>query len=221
MNRLLKIVLSAIVVPVVRLLRPAMDRLERLFSYVMLASKVSTTVDRSVVVLGAIEIEGSGRIQFGHNLRLSRDLCLETRGPGSIDIGDDVVISRGAHIVSHAAIRIGRGSMIGEYTSIRDGNHRRDEFGAVRETGHDSAPIGIGEAVWIGRGVTILPGVNIGDRATIGANAVVTRDVPSGAIAAGVPARILPRRADRQEPCCDLSTAAGAELPPECAHFAR
>ncbi|MEJ2750776.1 MAG: DapH/DapD/GlmU-related protein, partial [Anaerolineae bacterium] len=52
-------------------------------------------------------------------------------------------------------------------------------------------PIVIGEGVWIGSNVTILPGVTIGDRAVIGAGAVVNRDIPPRTIAVGVPARVI------------------------------
>ena len=53
------------------------------------------------------------------------------------------------------------------------------------------APIHIGNKVWLGANVTVLPGVTIGDGAIIAAGAVVTKDVPAGAVAAGVPARII------------------------------
>ncbi|HEY8962155.1 MAG TPA: DapH/DapD/GlmU-related protein, partial [Luteolibacter sp.] len=52
----------------------------------------------------------------------------------------------------------------------------------------------IGNDVWIGAGVTVLPGVHIGDGAVIAAGAVVTKDVPSNVIVAGVPAKIIRER---------------------------
>ena len=52
-----------------------------------------------------------------------------------------------------------------------------------------TAPVRIGNHVWIGRNVTILKGVTVGDGAVIGAGAVVSRDVPPGMLALGVPAR--------------------------------
>jgi len=194
MNHFVKRTLSFFLSPLIRVLRPPVLQIERLRAYLVLAATISTPLDPSVVVLSPPEILGTGRVRLGRNLRLYTDIYFETQDLGTIEIGDDVVISRGAQIVAHAGVQIGAGSMIGEYTSIRDGNHRRDGNGAIRETGHESTPISIGKQVWIGRGVMILPGVHIGDGATVGANAVVTHDVPPGVCVVGVPARIVSKR---------------------------
>lgn len=52
-------------------------------------------------------------------------------------------------------------------------------------------PITVGDDVWFGGHVSVLPGVNIGSRTVIGAGSVVTRDIPSGVVAAGNPCRVL------------------------------
>ncbi len=183
----LKALLAGLLMPVARIVNGA-ESLRRVWAHARFASRIQGRLDPSAVILGVPEIHGTGRIFPGRNLYFYRELYLETQEQGSITIGDNVVISRGVHLVSFAGIRIGADSMIGEYTSIRDANHRIGE-GPVRGSGHDSAPIELGRNVWVGRGVTVLPGVKIGDNAVVGANAVVTKDVPAGMIVAGVPAR--------------------------------
>lgn len=165
-------------------------RLLSFWAFARLSARVAS-LDASVVVRGMPEVHGTGRIRFGRNLYLYRDLYLETREAGSIDIGDDVVLSRGVHLVAYDGIEIGRGSMIGEYASLRDANHRFGPGLAPRDSGHLASRIRIGRNVWIGRGATILPGVTVGDGAVIGANAVVTRDVAAARVVGGVPARAL------------------------------
>lgn len=167
----------------------------RAWAHARTASKIAGRLDPSVVILGVPEVHGTRQIHLGRDLYVYREVYLETRERGSIQIGDCCVISRGVHIVSFARIEIGAGTLIGEYSSLRDANHRIGMPGPLRDSGHDAAPIVIGRDVWIGRGVTILPGVTIGDRAVVGANAVVTHDVAPATLVAGVPARVL-RRVD-------------------------
>ena len=184
--------LKKITVAMLRPLARASERctgFKRVWAHTRLAAKIQFPVDSSVVILGVPEIHGTGRIRLGSNLYLYRELYFETQEDGQIEIGDRVVISRGAHLIAFAGISIGEGSMIGEYTSIRDANHRFGDARVIRDGEHDAEPIHIGRNVWIGRGVTVLAGCSIGDHAVVGANAVVTRDVPARAVVAGVPAR--------------------------------
>lgn len=183
----------------VRALTPiaiAVDRLgaaRRLWAHTRLRAALGGRLDPSAVVGSMPELHGTRRIELGKDLFLYRELYFETRDSGRISIGDGVVLSRGVHLVSHFDIRIDEGAMIGEYTSIRDANHRIVEGSSVRETGHEGAPIRIQKNAWIGRGATVLPGVTIGAGAIVGANAVVTKDVPDGVVVVGVPARPLTR----------------------------
>ena len=186
--------LSSTIALALRATRGVRESLRRIDAHASLAADLKASLPISAVVLGRAWVYGTGDIRFGENALLYPDLHLETQNDATILIGPGVVLSRGVHLVAMAGITIGAGTMIGEYTSIRDANHLRDPAQPMRDGGHEARAITIGKEVWVGRGVAILAGVTIGDGATIGANAVVTRDVPAGAVVGGVPARPLPTR---------------------------
>lgn len=190
-GRRIKAVVSWIMATALRLGTTPLQKLNRLFGHAHLSSRLQHRLDGSVVVLGPAQVYGTGRVHVGKNSLIYPRVHLETQGTGEIEIGESVVISTGAHLVSMCQITIGRGTMIGEYSSIRDANHARVADIAMRAAGYTAEPIVIGNEVWIGRGVTVLQGVTIGDGATVGANAVVTRNVAAGATVGGVPARPL------------------------------
>jgi acetyltransferase-like isoleucine patch superfamily enzyme len=189
MNRQFKQRVSFMISLLLRATVAARQGSRRLMRHALLASRVNSPLSGSVVVMGKANVYGTGKIRFGENVLLYPNLHLETQFGGSIEIGDNVVLSSGVHIVSMAKITIGPGTMIGEFSSIRDANHARQPDCIMREAGYTATPIAIGSEVWIGRGAAVLEGVNIGDGATVGANAVVTRDVPAGVTVVGVPAR--------------------------------
>jgi len=169
------------------------EPVRRAWAHARLATRLHAPLDASTTVLGPVAVEGTGEVQLGSRLLLYPGVLFETQGPGAIEIGDRTVISRGVHLVAYVHITIGPDTMIGEYASVRDANHRFRTTQPIRDAGHRAAPIVIGANVWIGRGAIVLPGVHIGDRAVIGANAAVTHDVPAGAVVGGVPAHPLHR----------------------------
>jgi len=189
MYRKLKASLSSLLSSFFRATAGLRQDLVRIKSHAILSSSLLKPLDTSIVVLGPPEVHGTGKISIGRYSLLYPAIYLETEESGVIEIGDRVVLSRGVHIASRAGITIGGGTMIGEYTSIRDANHARVPGLPLRDSGYIARPISIGNEVWIGRCVTVLGGITIGDGSTVGANAVVTRDVPAGATVVGVPAR--------------------------------
>ena len=184
----IKAVLAALLAPATAIAAALRARALRLWSFARLQSDLGKRLDASNVVLGPVEIEGTANVTIGAGGLIHAGVVLETQAAGRIVIGDRVVLSRGVHIVAFDHVYIGDDSMVGEYTSIRDANHRAS-CERMRESGHDAAPVVLERNVWIGRGAAVLKGVRIGDSAVVAANAVVSRSLPSGARARGIPAR--------------------------------
>jgi acetyltransferase-like isoleucine patch superfamily enzyme/GT2 family glycosyltransferase len=190
-RRLLKRALTAALVPLAGVWRHAVqERWLRVWSLARLQEATGHPVHASNVVLGAVDVLGTGNVQLGRDALIYPGVHLETQGEGRIEIGDGVVLSRGVHIVAFDRVTLGDGAMIGEYSSLRDANHRLSGDN-IRDSGHDRAPIAVGRNVWIGRGVTVLKGVALGDSCVVAANAVVTRRVAAGTVVGGVPAAVL------------------------------
>lgn len=111
-----------------------------------------------------------------------------------VTIGKNVIIGPCCHITSINGITIGNHTLIGKWVTITDNAH-----GSTPELSTppilrpltSKGKVTIGRNVWIGDKATILPGITIGDGAIIGANAVVTHDVPPLSVAVGNPARII------------------------------
>jgi hypothetical protein len=137
---------------------PLLESLTRLHAHAALDADLREPLPASVVVQGKVSVYGSGRVRIGEHVLIYPDVHLETQGDACIELGDGLVISRGAHIVAMDGIKIGGGSLIGEYTSIRDANHSREPEQPIRDSGHSAKPITIGREVWLGRGVTVLGG---------------------------------------------------------------
>jgi len=112
-----------------------------------------------------------------------------------IHIGNNVGIGEFARIGGSGGVSIGSNTIVGQYLSIHPENHNfQDTSKLIKDQGTTRGSIIIGENCWIGAKVTILAGVNIGANCVIAAGSVVTKDVPSSSVAAGVPTRILKKR---------------------------
>lgn len=106
----------------------------------------------------------------------------------NIHLGPRVYINSGCTILDTARVEIGAETMLGPNVQIYCADHHRDPV--LRTQGLERAlPVTIGARVWIGGAAILLPGVTVGDDAIVAAGAVVTRDVATGAIVAGNPAR--------------------------------
>ncbi len=126
--------------------------------------------------------------QVGKNVWIEPDFRCEFGK--NITIGDNVYINFGCVILDCGQVVIGNSTLIGPNVGIFSGNHTLD---AEERAAGGLVPkdIRIGERVWIGGNVSIVPGVSIGSNTIIAAGSVVTRDIPGGVLAAGNPCRVL------------------------------
>ena len=120
-------------------------------------------------------------------------------GPGQemvtnpvVRIGDRCLIGRGTSIIGHLAIEIGSDVFTGMNVYITDQNHGYKELDIpIGKQLPNEQAVEIGKGSWIGSGAIILPGSKIGEHVVIGANSVVTGEIPSHSVAVGSPARVV------------------------------
>jgi acetyltransferase-like isoleucine patch superfamily enzyme len=142
------------------------------------------------VLMGRIVFQLGGRATFGERFGADGRLAAVSffvAEDASLSIGDDAFVMAGASIEAWHEIRIGNNTLVASHVAIIDDDRHYVEPGSMKYKG----PVVVGDNVWLGRNVAVMPGVTIGDGSVIGANSVVTRDIPPGVFAAGSPARVV------------------------------
>ena len=114
-------------------------------------------------------------LEFGANLRL----------------GKNVFINFGATILAQAPITLGDDTMVGPNCSFITVGHPVADHEMRRGGWEIALPITVGSNCWFGTGVTVLPGVTIGDDCVLGAGSLITRDVPDKSLVRGGPGRVV------------------------------
>lgn len=108
-----------------------------------------------------------------------------------IELGRQVFIGFNTEFDISESLHIGDGVLIAPGCFITDHNHRRSASQTIASQGCESKAVHIGDDVWLGAHVVVLPGVTIGRGSIVAASAVVTRDVAPMSIVAGIPARSI------------------------------
>jgi acetyltransferase-like isoleucine patch superfamily enzyme len=175
-------------------------------------------------------LQGQGRIVLGQGVRLSGKphfaFCNRHYDAPELLIGDGTFVGHLCDFRIARSIRIGEHCLIAGGVTIADYDGHPVDAGSRRDGATsplaEVRPVEIGDDVWIGHGAVILKGVNIGDRAVIGAHAIVTRDVPSDCIMAGNPARpVRDLRAPRDEsPAWEIASSPAPARQSQVAVFA-
>lgn len=122
--------------------------------------------------IGALRAFGA---EIGRDVLIRHDVRIHW--PWKLAIGDDTWVGEKSWILNLEEIRIGANTCVSQDVLLCSGSHDRQspsfEF--------DNAPITIGDSVWIAARATVLRGVSIGNKAVVGATALVVKDVPAGA----------------------------------------
>ena len=137
-----------------------------------------------------IHIFKNGKILCKERIILDDEVMLYAKG--ELRIGEKFCLNRYSRIVAHEKVEIGDHVTIGQMVSILDHDHRyKMENGNLSLDGYKTAPVKIGNNIWIGDKCTILKGVTIGDNVIVGANTLIHKDVPSGVVVGGNPFKVL------------------------------
>jgi acetyltransferase-like isoleucine patch superfamily enzyme len=140
-----------------------------------------------------LEMLDEGRLTIGPHVLLEPNVWLTAPAPGRISIGGGTFLNLAVQVAAVEEVTIGEHCMFANGCFVTDGNHRFDDFDKpVPWQGFTTkGPTRVGDNVWCGANVVITSGVTVGERCVIGANSVVTEDLPPFSIAAGAPARVL------------------------------
>lgn len=146
---------------------------------------------RNTVIVAPRQLKGVENIFLGDDIAVYAGGWLQCeRGGGPIRIGDRTYLGHDVHVHAIDPVTIGSACVLADGVFVASTDHARDN----RHDAVGTGPITIGDRVFLGQRAVVLGGVRIGDGATVGAGAVVTKDVPAGAVVVGVPAREVPGR---------------------------
>jgi acetyltransferase-like isoleucine patch superfamily enzyme len=145
------------------------------------------------VLLDAKGADNEG-VTIGNGVFIGRNTILSCRN-GSIRIADGANIGFNCEIFSASLVTIGPNVLMAAYGYLIGGDHDfSDATQPVLAQERRSSGVTIGDGAWLGAGAKILDGVEIGAGSIVGAGAVVRESIPAGAIAAGIPARVIKMR---------------------------
>jgi acetyltransferase-like isoleucine patch superfamily enzyme len=138
------------------------------------------------VLVRPFNLQGVERIHLGSQCSIFEGAWLASEpGGGDLRIGDRTYLGHGVHLHALDPVTIGSDCVFADGVFVGSSDHDRED----RHRVHGSGPIVIGDRVFLGQRSVVLGGVTIGDGATVGAHAVVTKDVAPGQTVVGIPAR--------------------------------
>ena len=164
----------------------------------LLVSGAFARFGKRTVLMLPVRLSGEKRIALGSNIFVGSDSWLQTLADGdnhsvAITVGDGTSIAGSCVISAVRSVRLEENVLLARNVYISDHIHRYTQTNQpVMDQGVEKIkPVLIKKGSWLGQNVVVCPGVTIGTGAVIGANSVVTQDVPDFSVAAGAPARVV------------------------------
>jgi acetyltransferase-like isoleucine patch superfamily enzyme len=141
-------------------------------------------------------MKNGGSVTLKDHVSILRDTIIETGDHGRVHIEKHSYIHPQCHIIAYTNdIHIGCRVMLAANCAFYPHNHgAKKEIDIIEQPLESKGPIRIGDNAWLGTGVIVLGGVTVGEGAVIGAGSLVTKSIPSNAIAAGRPAKVIRMR---------------------------
>lgn len=186
----------------------------RRIGYKLIFSKLG----QHVYIQNGVEFLGTEVIHIDDHVHICRNVRINARGPNNqvkigaktslqhgadirsldcsqVDIGEDTFIGPYVCMTGPGDIRIGKHCAIAAHSGLFANNHKfADPTRIIHEQGVSRKGIVIEDNCWLGHGVTVLDGITIGEGSVIGAGAVVSKNIPPGSVAVGVPAKVISNR---------------------------
>lgn len=132
--------------------------------------------------LTEVTVEGKSELRIGKKLKMHNGAKIRVRKGGKLDIGKNFGMSNGCVVTAYDHICIGDNVMLGPNVLIYDQDHDYRAEGGVAEMKFKTAPVTIGNNVWIGANSVILRGTTIGDNSIVGAGAIVKGHFPANSV---------------------------------------
>jgi acetyltransferase-like isoleucine patch superfamily enzyme len=186
------------------------DLLSKLWKWISINAAIGPTSVRgkrfgsfgegSIILFPTTTIFNENYIHIGAKTMIGEHVALSAgMMPGQkcltnpvVKIGDRCLIGRGSGIVGHLSIVIGNDVWTGHHVYITDQSHGYEDISRpISEQSQPEREVSIGDGSWLGHGVVVLPGAKIGRHVAVGANSVVTGELPDFCVAVGSPAKVI------------------------------
>jgi len=148
---------------------------------------IKRCIGKGTIVRRKTQIVNCANVQIGNNCVLQDFVYIRAGARGKVELGDGCMVNSFCRFFGHGGIEVGQCCQFGPGVTVTTTAHdyRQENLSEIFKK------VIIGERVWIGANVTILPGVTIGHHAVVGAGSVVTKDVPPQSVAVGTPAQAV------------------------------